>query len=574
MVGKGRVPDPMSILSQGVQIWNKWRNQNQTKQVSLMSKYLADGDYKGADFRNCNLGGVNFSNSNLENANLCGADLSGSILDGARLYKANLSKAILDRAMLKGALIDEHTIMEPKWKRVWNIYKGHSDSDLKNVDLSSAYLVGVNLSGFDLSGANLCGADLRGADLTHADLRDVITDELTRMDSKWFFIVLIVNGEINSDSNLQGQDLSKACLKGVNLQNLRLEKANFSESDLTNASLCNSIFTQSNFSKSNLSYTFLRKANLGGANLSDANLSNADFEGAILSGAILNGANLNGTNLCHVDADYSIVDGLTLLRNCKIDSRSNFTGVGLDAARIDGDLKARLNRNIRRSYWEQKYLNWRNLHSDEIKLLVLLLHKICGWSIFRHLYTVQYKALRLLKSSLLYAYIVISENKLFKILRSLLYLVSVKLVKFFWWMSDYGSSTTRIMGVFFGFVFLFAFLYLLPTESPSWAFWPTPLDTPFLEGLDKYSCNINSKKLSFFQEEVIYIGNCTTKSFALFGRSLYFSVVTMTTLGFGDIYAHPSSLLGHVMVISQVFIGYLLLGALITRLSILFQNVD
>jgi len=44
----------------------------------------------------------------------------------------------------------------------------------------------------------------------------------------------------------------------------------------------------------------------------------------------------------------------------------------------------------------------------------------------------------------------------------------------------------------------------------------------------------------------------------------------MTTLGFGDMYANPNSFFGHLFLIFQVLWGYILLGALITRLSILF----
>jgi len=55
-------------------------------------------------------------------------------------------------------------------------------------------------------------------------------------------------------------------------------------------------------------------------------------------------------------------------------------------------------------------------------------------------------------------------------------------------------------------------------------------------------------------------------------RVIYFSVVTMTTLGFGDMYANPQSYLGHALLVFQVLLGYVLLGALITRLSILFTS--
>ena len=42
----------------------------------------------------------------------------------------------------------------------------------------------------------------------------------------------------------------------------------------------------------------------------------------------------------------------------------------------------------------------------------------------------------------------------------------------------------------------------------------------------------------------------------------YYSVVTLTTLGYGDIV--PNSTLGQILVIVQVCIGYMMLGGLIS----------
>ena len=53
-------------------------------------------------------------------------------------------------------------------------------------------------------------------------------------------------------------------------------------------------------------------------------------------------------------------------------------------------------------------------------------------------------------------------------------------------------------------------------------------------------------------------------------RPIYFSVVTMTTLGFGDMYANANSILGHLLLTIQVILGYVLLGALVTRFAVLF----
>ena len=46
----------------------------------------------------------------------------------------------------------------------------------------------------------------------------------------------------------------------------------------------------------------------------------------------------------------------------------------------------------------------------------------------------------------------------------------------------------------------------------------------------------------------------------------------MTTLGFGDLHANPDWWLSRVILMGHVLPGYMLLGAIITRLAILFQQ--
>jgi hypothetical protein len=41
-------------------------------------------------------------------------------------------------------------------------------------------------------------------------------------------------------------------------------------------------------------------------------------------------------------------------------------------------------------------------------------------------------------------------------------------------------------------------------------------------------------------------------------------------VGFGDIVANPQSTLGQILVMIQVLLGYILLGALVTRFAVLF----
>ena len=105
-------------------------------------------------------------------------------------------------------------------------------------------------------------------------------------------------------------------------------------------------------------------------------------------------------------------------------------------------------------------------------------------------------------------------------------------VRLFWLLSDYGRSTIRILAAFLGLAIAFAVAY-----------WAKP-DCVMVNG---------------------QVGGLVS-----FLHGLYFSVVTMTTLGFGDIAANPSSSCGQVLLMLQVFCGYFVLGAIITRLSILF----
>jgi len=102
----------------------------------------------------------------------------------------------------------------------------------------------------------------------------------------------------------------------------------------------------------------------------------------------------------------------------------------------------------------------------------------------------------------------------------------------FWLISDYGLRTWRVIATFFGLAIAFAVVYwLCPT---------------------------------------FVMVNQVVGDIRGFWHALYFSVVTMTTLGFGDIAANPDSWGGQTLLMLQVILGYVLLGALVTRFAVLF----
>jgi hypothetical protein len=115
-------------------------------------------------------------------------------------------------------------------------------------------------------------------------------------------------------------------------------------------------------------------------------------------------------------------------------------------------------------------------------------------------------------------------------------------VKLFWWMSDYGLRASRITGVFIGLALAFAAIYCI------WASVAPP------GAVENLLLDSNGQRIAGWLVPI---------------RALYFSLVTMT-VGFTDMHANPHSICAYLLVTFQMLLGYVLLGALITRFAVLF----
>jgi len=123
--------EQLSILKQGVEVWNKWVEKND---------YGAEPDLSRAQLRNANLKGFELVNANLTSADLRGADLSG----------ANLAFALLESARL-------------------------DEADLSEVDLTEATLTNTDLTGSNFRKATLATTIFAGVDLSQVKgLEDVV----------------------------------------------------------------------------------------------------------------------------------------------------------------------------------------------------------------------------------------------------------------------------------------------------------------------------------------------------------------------------------------------------------------
>ena len=202
----------LKILWQGVEAWNRWREENPDIEPDLHK-----ADLRGAALRKANLSGADLRKANLRKANLSGADLTMANSSEVDLKGADLNGASLIMADLNGA-------------------------NLSEADLTGADLSGVNLSEASLWRADLTGADLRGAALRKADL----------------------SGAALRKANLSGADLRKANLSGTDLN-----RANLSEADLTRSQLVWTNFEEANLTSCSVFGISAWELELSGAIQSD-----------------------------------------------------------------------------------------------------------------------------------------------------------------------------------------------------------------------------------------------------------------------------------------------------------------
>lgn len=176
----------LEILKQGIDVWNRWREENPD-----IKPDLERADLTHADLRKANLQSANLWFADLRGANLQEADLTNAVLNNARLGEADLRKAKLFAAFLR------------------ETYLG--DADLREADLSRAYLSIAYLAYAKLRSANLMWADFNGANLTKVDLRNANLRQVR------------FNGAKLTLANLSGADLRYSMLVYADLSLANIE---------------------------------------------------------------------------------------------------------------------------------------------------------------------------------------------------------------------------------------------------------------------------------------------------------------------------------------------------------------
>ena len=314
---------------------------------------------------------------------------------------------------------------------------------------------------------------------------------------------------------LEGADLRGVCLRGADLKEALLKGADFSGANLEEAKL--------------------RDANLKGADLSKTKVCGADFYHAHMEGVDLTGADLIGAKLLRVHLQHASIyecdlEGTDLWR-AHLEgiflSRSSLKGANFTEVIVSG---ATLIDNCRVD--QETDFSGVGLHQARIDPGT---KQLLEYNARRKHWEEWYEGHGFFKWP----------------------------VKWFWALSDYGLSTLRVMKWFLILAAFFAVVYYL------WG------------AVDYHGCGIEGRPGIVSNLFVLEgTGEALSGGQAPF-RAMYFSIVTMTTLGFGDMYANVATKLddtyatvrcvcGHLILMIQVVMGYVLLGALVTRFAVLF----
>ncbi len=270
----------------------------------------------------------------------------------------------------------------------------------------------------------------------------------------------------------------------------------------------------------------LRGRNFTNQDLRGANLEGADLRGAELSGALLTDANLRGVRAEGAGFGSAVLDGALLcgadLRKCSFTGASlkgatlqavDLTGARMVRADLSGaDLAAAVVREVDFSNAKLDDAVFRDADLTRARFSGATGYTRVNWS-----------GVNVLDADLNGAHLFrrhVTDELFLEEFRNQ---SRANAVIYWLWSvtSDCGRSLSRWAGVTFLIALLFAAVYaVLPIDYGDHPTWLSPV---------------------------------------------YFSIVTLTTLGFGD--ALPTTVAGQITVMLEVIVGYMMLGGLISILS-------
>jgi uncharacterized protein YjbI with pentapeptide repeats len=320
-------------------------------------------------------------------------------------------------------------------------------------------------------------------------------------------------------------DLESADLGNANLENVNLSDAGLEGADLAHARMDQANLVGARLQRANLAHASLNRANLAHAHLENANLAFAELKAAMLPFAHLDNVNLSAANLQGARAEDARFRRANLsyarLKKAVL-SFSDFRHANLVGANLEGANLMAANLD---------HANVSLVRFDRVVLIKTLkevrFNPMGFWSRYLDLVlgtTVRCKGIHAVGcyGSQRLKFFLQDQDYLEELMET----ESGRFWCFIWWLfADCGRSLMR------------------------WAAWSGVFATV-------YACIYYVLGRDYF-----HVANMQYS----FVTALYYSIVTFTTLGFGDI--APKTNVAALIVCTEVMLGYVMLGGLISIFS-------
>ncbi len=209
-------PEHLKILKQGVEVWNKWREENPDIQPDL-----SDLDLKKSSLQQVNFFDTNLSRTNLSDSNLIEANFSFAQLTNSKFIRSILVQGNFTAAHLQGVDFTEAVLAGSDLSGSYVPDANFSKAMLIGVDLSRTYLKGSTFVGSNLNEAKLVEIDMSGVDISNSSIYGISAWNIKKENlvQKNLIITLTHEPEITVD-DLEVAQFIYLLLNNQNIRNV------------------------------------------------------------------------------------------------------------------------------------------------------------------------------------------------------------------------------------------------------------------------------------------------------------------------------------------------------------------
>ncbi len=221
--------EQLSILKQGVGVWNKWREENPVNKLSFNEVNLSKSKFEGVNFAN-----VEFNNADFTDAKLDGAIFTEGSLFNTSFLQASIRNVDLKRARLRWVNFFKADLTRTNFEEALIAPAFFHNANLEQANLRKAFLLQATFVDTNLTGTSFGMAQLASTLFANINLGEI--KELESVDYGGPSIISM--GTIKRSKG----KIPIAFLRGCGLSDWEIEEVKLYNPDLVNEEINKSLY--------------------------------------------------------------------------------------------------------------------------------------------------------------------------------------------------------------------------------------------------------------------------------------------------------------------------------------------